>query len=181
MNIEKLYRQDIASIPEWRLVGTEQRDHLIEQARAGDRQARNTLILALLPYVLVYAIRYQRYHIDIMELVGVGNSILVEHFEQALQEANPCGYLVKFAHGEMIQYVRRFQGPITLPTTPGDEPYPIMSLINDTDTFDIEEQHRSATAQDYTPLYEALAHLPTEQSKASWRDCMGCQGKHKRT
>ena len=162
MNIEALYRQDLA---------------VLEQG-SGDQHA---IIHKLLPFVLVYAVRMQNRYSStahVMELVSVGNYVMVEKLEEAMREPNPHGFLLKWAKGEMIQYRRRYQNAITLPTTPGDRAYHLWNILDefDTDEFDIEDVPSSTCKFDDTMLYEAWAALPTEKMRTLIARLFGLNG-----
>lgn len=159
MDIEKLYKQELRILPS---ASREEKAQLLEDARQGDQQARQRLILALLPTIWGYAIRWQRPpYMPALELVGVGNTVLVERLDQALQEPNPIGYLLKFAAGEMVSYRMRYQNAITTPAS-FDEPCEFVSILED---FDIAEPGPEQSHPDYAPLLDAVQALPTERAR----------------
>jgi len=165
MNIEQLYRQDIAGIPDWRCVPEEQKQEIIDQARAGDSTRQEYIACSMLSTIIAYACRFQSSVTDVMDLIGVGNLIIIEHMSDALQSPNPYGYLLNYASGEMKQYRRRYENAITLPTTPGDDPYTVIPLSR-IDTDDIpEEEDIIRSTSDHTPLYEALKSIPSEKGR----------------
>jgi hypothetical protein len=165
MNIEQLYRQDIVDIPDWRGVPEEQRQEIIDQARQGDNTLREYIACSMLSTIIAYACRFQSSVTDVMDLIGVGNLIIIEHMSDALQTPNPHGYLLNYASGEMKQYRRRYENAITLSTTPGDDPYTIIPLSR-IDADDIpEEGGIIRSIDDHTPLHEALKAIPSEKGR----------------
>lgn len=171
MNVEYLYKKELRRLAP---ASTEQKAQLLEEARAGDQQAKQRLILALLPTIWGYATRWQRPpFMPAIELVGIGNSVLVEKFEQAMREPNPIGYLLKFAAGEMIGYRFRYQNAITTPAT-FDDPFSFIDIFDETDEFDIAEPaHEAECTADYTPLYVAVDALPTANARQLIRRLFG--------
>jgi hypothetical protein len=171
MNVEYLYKQELCRLA---CASTEQKAQLLEEARTGSQQAKQRLILALLPTIWGYAIRWQRPpFMPAIELAGVGNTVLVEKFEQAMSEPNPIGYLLKYAAGEMIGYRFRYQNAITVPAK-FDEPFDFIDIFDETDEFDIAEPAQEAEATiDYTPLLVAVDALPTSNARQLIRRLFG--------
>ncbi len=160
MNIEKLYRQDIASIPDWRKIPREEQRKIVERARHGDYAACEEVILGLLPYTLAYATKIQGRSILAMDLVSVGSVAILEYFERALPMENPAGYLLKSAVAQMYYYKRRYSNAITMPTAAvGDTPYEVCTIIDcDSDEF-VQTSPPEEVQDDHSPLHEALASL----------------------
>lgn len=158
MNIEHLYRHDIADIPDWRKISRLAQGEILDRVRKGDESAREEAICSLLPYTLAYATKLQGGSILVMDLVSAGNVAILEYFDRALSKENPCGYLFKCAIGQMKYYKRRYGNAITMPTTGVDTPYEICD-IDDCDIDEFIQVSAMTEMQDHSPLYEALATL----------------------
>lgn len=175
MDTEKLYRDDLRSCHR---LPAEEVEILLQAYRAGDKAARESIITSLLGNICWYAARLQNKYTPFMELVSVGNAVLVEHFDEALLHPNPIGYLKKFAYGEMVDFRRRLNYPIPLPTGPGHEPYTVLSILDEfnTDEFDIAEETAFAQEDDHTPLYEALDALTSSNAHTLLLRLFGLSG-----
>jgi DNA-directed RNA polymerase sigma subunit (sigma70/sigma32) len=90
------YRSDVLRLP--RLTRQEERE-LVQRARQGNQQAKETLLQSCLRYVASVAYRYVCYlqHDEYLDLVSVGNLALVECLEKALTVENPVAYLLGVA------------------------------------------------------------------------------------
>lgn len=128
------YRMEIAFIEP---LGSAQEEALVEQARAGSKEARTTLVEQCAPYIEYWARRYfhayswQSWRIDLEELIGWGNFFLATHVEQAMQKEEPIGYLKKAARLSMIRQVRLHQSLIVASPNcakDGSYPHPVDSL-----------------------------------------------------
>lgn len=175
MDTEKLYRDDLRS---YHRLPAEEITALLQAYRAGDKTARENVITSLLGNICWYAARLQNKYTPFMELVSVGNAILIEYFDEALQHPNPIGYLKKFAYGEMVDFRRRLNYSIPLPTGPGHEPYTVLSLFDEfnSDEFDIAEETTFAQEGDHTPLYEALDSLASSNARTLLLRLFGLSG-----
>jgi RNA polymerase sigma factor (sigma-70 family) len=80
----------------------------IEQARAGDNEARQALILHCISYALVKAngIYYERRprHIDALDLAQEANLKMLEGIDKALEVRQPVSYLVTLAVRAIQEY-----------------------------------------------------------------------------
>lgn len=78
----------------------------VQQARNGDLEARNTLLITCLPVIVHIASRYYVHvpHEDILDLVGVGNLAITEKFDLALTKEKPVPYLFAVADREISNY-----------------------------------------------------------------------------
>ena len=160
----------------------EQQGQLLAQARAGDASARERLIYSLLRPIAAFAYRTHRYsnlwHYEMMDLVSVGNLVLIEHFDDALSKDDPLLYLISYAYSEMRDFCRKSASLIVTPRTIGEEPVIVESLEalcdrrkdDDDDGVDFEIFLGaplftvSPSHINCIPLYEALSKL-TEASQ----------------
>ncbi len=163
-------------------------DALLDEARV-DPLVREHVLHSLLPTIRGYACRLHRSSasapttalIDTMELVCVGNLVLVENMLEALlYRANPLAFLLKCARLEMMSHCQQYgHGPITYPRSGAMEDLPCYRYVHledvDTDLFDIldpsQNQGQSQTANfdaeaDTAPLYEALDALSTDDARS---------------
>jgi RNA polymerase sigma factor (sigma-70 family) len=85
----------------------EQEQELVNRARQGDKQAKQEIIQACLWYVTQTAQKYidALKHDDLLDLVQVGNTALVEKIENALTKPKPFAYLMATARLEIKHYV----------------------------------------------------------------------------
>lgn len=100
-----LYRAEVARVPR---LSHEEEQRLVASARAGDIEARKTLIVNSLPYVLwrahdAYNLRSLA-HDDMLDLAQVANLAMVEDMEQALVRDNPVSYLQGIARRAITLY-----------------------------------------------------------------------------
>ncbi len=138
----------------------------LEQAKH-DRDTKDLIIHSMLPILFQYAMRIRLR--DPMDLVSVGNMVLIEEWEQAQTQEMPLRYLLYRAKMAMHAYLRQYEcGPITFPDS-GDMEYPhydFFHIFDKLDTDDIVEPQQSRdTPMDSTPLYEALASLSSETAR----------------
>ncbi len=137
---------------------------LIAQARAGDNNAREQIIVGCLNYVGNLANWYKQYlfHDEYLDLVGEGNLAVVESFDTALLKENPCGYLRGVAKYTIIQYCYTRVNLIVRPKKTAETVY-TTSLDEKPYTYDRLACRAPATVtkvRDYSCLYAALEKLP---------------------
>jgi RNA polymerase sigma factor (sigma-70 family) len=81
----------------WRIarLSPDEEQTIVEQARTGDQQAKNTLIESCLVYVMHMAKVYHVYfeHDDLLDIVQVGNLAIIEKLDKALTKENTAAYL----------------------------------------------------------------------------------------
>lgn len=84
-----------------------QEQELVNRARQGDEHAKQEMIQACLWYVTRTAQKYidALQHDDLLDLVQVGNTALVEKIENALTKPKPFAYLMATAQLEIKHYV----------------------------------------------------------------------------
>lgn len=174
LDAETLYQIEMADIP--RISHAEERA-LADRARQGDVQAKEALILSLLPVVRSYAFRYHQVYrwqntsLAIMDLVSVGNLALIEEIDAALEVAqNPHAYLTTAAYKAIRDYCPIHDGVIRSPGTPDAIPYAVGSLdrsIKRTEDGDetyadaiMDRRHEPVPTPDYQHLYDAISQLP---------------------
>lgn len=157
-DVEALYRADLRRYPR---LSPDEIEPLLAACRTGDKEAKDTVLCSILGNICWYAARLQDKRTPFMELVSVGNAVLVEHFDEALHLPNPIGYLKKFAYGEIIDFCRRLNHTVTIPTGPGHKPLHMLYILDDftADEFDIAEEVVQSCQDDHAPLYAALASL----------------------
>lgn len=166
------YRYELSHLPR---LTQEEESELKERARAGDEQARASLIESCLHYVAFIAARYKRYihHDDYLDLVGVGNLAIVEYAEKALTMDNPCAYLFAIAKTTIITYCMTRASLITKSRYTCSPDAYIESLdaplYQDSEATLLDrlaapetepEEEPESKESDYTSLYNALETLP---------------------
>jgi len=186
---EQQYRAEIARLPRW----TErQRQELVEGARKGDTQARDSLILSCVGYVVGVARKYAvicaaaASPIEFLDLVQIGNVTIVERMDKALAHPNPIGYLYKAASGAIIQYCQTRSSLIVTPKDNKGKPLAPMEMQRlDVPTSRNDEEQRlghevlstetrfpkpeSEIEGDYRMLYTTVASLPARQQETITR------------
>lgn len=179
------YHYELSLLP--RLNQEEERE-LRDSARAGNGQARSSLIENCLRYVTYIAARYRRYvhHDDYLDLVGMGNLAIVEHAEKALTMNNPYAYLFIVAKYTIIEYCMTHASLVTK-SRDYDAPNPYTGSLDapidqncDITLLDLlaaPEAEPAPADQDYTRLYEALDTLPEKYRQVLIRHygLHGCQ------
>lgn len=160
------YHCELSFLP--RFTQEEERE-LRDRARAGDEQARSSLIENCLRYVAYISARYKRFvhHDDYLDLVGVGNLAVVEYAEKALAMDSPCAYLFTVAKYAIINYCMTHASLITKSRDyDAPDPYtgsldtPIYQDSNTTLLDLLATPEPTRAERDYTGLYEALDTLP---------------------
>lgn len=170
VNSFDLYKQETRSIP-W----LSDEDEIVyqERARSGDTAAREALILDCLNYVASVATHYARYakHDDILDLIGIGNLILVENIDHALTRPNPAGYLRMRAKYAIIGYISTKAHLVACPSCK-HPPMRTLSLDSDPAYYmhtPAPQPEQRGKEPDYSKLYEAVERLP-----ASHREALTC-------
>lgn len=142
-----LYGRDLSTLT---CLTTQEKRTAVEQARAGNQQAREKIILHCLYDVQELAARYCRSFrsMEYMDLIEVGNLALVARFEQALWKSDPFPYLKAAAKFEILKYCLQYRSLIRcpLPLARGELP-PAVAI----ESFD---------GPDQAPLRETLTDLP---------------------
>lgn len=165
----------------------------IEQARAGDNEARQALILHCISYALAKAnsIYYERRpcHVDVLDLAQEANLKMLERIDKALEARDPVRYLVTLAV-RAIQMYCTYHAPMiqkpgySLKVLAKIDPYPatvesldapiyeegqrlkvelIEAPASHTELNDERRQYR------FKPLYEAVKHLNPRQRATTIR------------
>lgn len=162
------YRYELSLLP--RLTQEEERV-LTDQAREGDKQARDRLIEGCLRYITFIAARYKRYvhHDDYLDLVSVGNLAVVENVEKALTMDNPQAYLCVTAKLAIIEYCMtraslitksRYSNASDPSVSSLDAPVYQDSDISMLDLIAAPEAEPERKERDYTQLHKAISTLP---------------------
>jgi DNA-directed RNA polymerase specialized sigma subunit len=117
LTAREMYRMELAQLPVWTKA---QEQAIIPEARAGNTNARQSLIESCLPYIIDVATTYADLHsghdtLDIMDVVATGNLRLIERIDTALQAPNPCGHLRQAARGAMADYCTENKTSIRIP------------------------------------------------------------------
>ncbi|MBV9690221.1 MAG: sigma-70 family RNA polymerase sigma factor [Ktedonobacteraceae bacterium] len=183
---DKQYRQALAPLS---YGSQEQEQAMVVRARAGEQQAREQIVLSLLPTVRAFAYRYRSLaraaepracQVDALDLVQVGNLIMVEKVEQALQAERPHAYLIGCAKSAIRTYCREYQSLVRRPshaacdhmcwTESLEQP---LCQDGDLSYADVLEQPTDVPEppRDYEALYQAVRRLPTKQQEAVIRFC----------
>jgi RNA polymerase sigma factor (sigma-70 family) len=178
---EEAYSKDVGEHPR---LSDEEEERLVAQARLGNKQARETLILDALSYVMKVAHKYARicgahgrWRVEYLDLVQVGNVTLVECMDKALAHACPAGYLRRAALGEIVKYCMKHGSPIASPSQRGGHILPmkeVESLDKPLGPGNEEDAHTLAdllvatepekrSERDFSTLYQALAGLTEKQ------------------
>jgi DNA-directed RNA polymerase sigma subunit (sigma70/sigma32) len=178
LTAEKQYRREIAQLCS---LTEEQEAELVTQARTGDKLARQRLIESYLRLVAGLASRYaNHYHIEYMEVVGIGNWLLVEHLDRALTFNRPGAYLTVILPYRMNDYCICHLTPIRKSTTYGVPNKCVLSLDrplisddpNSGTLADLVADPGSDPAEaerDYTLLYQAIKRLRPGQREVILR------------
>lgn len=151
---------------------------LTESAREGDAQARETLVLSLVPKVRAFAFHHKdEYHsanrrLEIDDLVQEAVLCMWDKLGMALWKDNPCAYLLVVGYNTVRRYCHLHATAITTPDDPLTYycPLPVDSLHaplriheNDCTLLDLvpapSQDSTVETLKDYTPLYQAVAQL----------------------
>ncbi len=154
-------------------------------ARAGEKQAREDMVVACLRYVfhVGYALATQG---DIRELaediVAQGNLAVMEYLERAYDHISPFGYLMTCAKFVMVRYAQQHSKLITLPTHQSSRAkyapmYQFFSI--DAPGPDGEEWEDDLMApdlildgeeeKDFTPVLQAVEALPERRREVVTR------------
>ena len=155
---EEQYRSITKHLPRFT---REQEADLIQRARTGDSAAREELIISCLNYVGFIANWCARfvYHDDYLDLVGIGNLVIVENLDKALAKDNPCGYLRKIVKCTVVTYCLTHASLVTRPV----KSEPTYTVSFDTPVYAntlSQEPVVVSEKADYTLLYQALERLP---------------------
>src|SRR5260221_729557 len=101
-----LYSAELKRLP---LLSRVEQQPLLTQARSGDQAAKDALVIHCLHWTVRRAARIYRQHhprhLDLMDLVGVGNVEIMEKFERALEKPDPVKFLLASAAYEMQSHV----------------------------------------------------------------------------
>jgi RNA polymerase sigma factor (sigma-70 family) len=180
---EEAYSKDVGELPR---LSREEQNALVAKALLGDIQAREALILSIVPYVMAVARKYaticthaNRKRIEYLDLVQIGNLALLECLDRALAHQNPIGYLKVAAAGEIIEYCQKYSSliasyrkrdksyarPIDLdsldtPVRCSNEEEADCTLA---DTLVAPEPVPEPPERDYSALYQAVATLTEKQ------------------
>lgn len=150
----------------------EDRNRLAVLACQGDQDARQKLIESFLHNVVKYATDLTRRfgHLSFLEIVQMGNMLLVEYIDRALWAENVCGYLLKTVKHQMYAHCLRHSSAIL---TPRDEhPHTLLSLdrpLTDESTTVFADivaaPSAPAARRDCSTLYQALSQLSEERQE----------------
>jgi RNA polymerase sigma factor (sigma-70 family) len=178
---QALFRHDVLHQPKPYRWPRWQRDALIEQARAGDQEARELLICSCLWFVFHRAWRYKDIvrHDDPMDLVSVGNVAMVEALEKALWANDPFRYLMSQGAYAIAHYVyhenymikRDKHRNLVTPDVSLDAELQngliYGGMVGKPSEVDIsslyEEDSNTQEDEKYAPLYQALDRLTEKQ------------------
>ena len=108
-----LYSAEVKRLPH---LSREEQRPLIDKARHGDKDAKDTLILHCLKWSITRAVRIyleqEPEHLDVMDLVGVANVEIMEKMDRAIaQMEDPVMFLLSSAAYEMQSYCR-YKNPL---------------------------------------------------------------------
>jgi RNA polymerase sigma factor (sigma-70 family) len=136
---QQQYRAEIAGYAQ--MLDDEQATRqLVEQAQAGDGEAREALASALLPRIERYAYRlstlfYGCPRIEYADLVGEGNLAAWQGLPTALEKAEPLRYVLAVAYTAMRSHCKEYASLILTPLEEGTIPLKVESLEQPRLTF----------------------------------------------
>jgi RNA polymerase sigma factor (sigma-70 family) len=164
----------------------EQEDALTARARAGDKQAREDILLSFYPYCEAVARKYAQCYqwasarLNSLDLMHEGMLRAIEYFDHALEYERPFAYLWKTIQTTILTYCLQWASPIKTVQNEHRQYEPSMRvtsldapLSRDSDTVlaDLIEDIPVSLdpERDYTFLYEALETLPARNREAVTR------------
>lgn len=153
--ILQLYRNELADIS--LRLSSEQQEALIERARSGDSEAKETLIRSLLGNIFAKALCSSACDDDLaMELTSTGNHALIDCFDRLIQRDYPLARMTAYAYGEMRHYGQHCKGLITLPHGPNIFHFERCGLQ---EAYDLPASTNSSI-RNTEALYQAMNTLP---------------------
>jgi RNA polymerase sigma factor (sigma-70 family) len=173
-----LFRYDVLNQPKVNMWPKEQQDALIEQARAGDQEARELLLCSCLSFIFYRAWRYkdELRHDDPMDLVSIGNVAMLEALDKALYADNPIKYLISQGAYAIAHYVfhdspmikrdkhRNIVTPVTsLDAELGQTDLTYNDVLGMIDVVDLSSDVEDTQDKKYAALYQALDRLTEKQ------------------
>jgi len=184
---DKQYRQALARLP---LRPCDEQEHaLVVRARAGEQQARELFVVSLLPMVRVFAYRYhaalrsadpRACHWEVLDLVQVGNLVMLEQVERALQAECPFAYLFSCAKLAIRDYCHEYQSLIRLPRSASSEQVCWTESLEQPLSQEREGSYAEVLEQpadvpepprNYEALYQAVRRLSPKRQEAVIRVC----------
>jgi DNA-directed RNA polymerase sigma subunit (sigma70/sigma32) len=170
------YHQEISQfVP----LSDEQKQALIERARAGEQQAGHDLVCSLLPSVFLLAIRYAQIarRTEIGDFCQAASIAMLEALERALEKKNPYAYLYGVARLTMQQCYGLHDELIEKKSHQDYEKENYVTLSLDVPLHSTGEQTwedvleapalildgETKTAKEHEPLYQALDALTDKQ------------------
>lgn len=176
------YSHELASLPRMSTLSQQDKETLVQLARAGDQQAKERIIEALLHSIRSFAKKlYAQYgweapRLEYLDIIAAGNLAVVETFERGLQKYEPFGYLFAVACGEMYSYCFQYRSLLSVPhgsrideafeIVSGDAPYYKNSertLFEVVDIASPQEERENHQGKEHPKLYEALETLSARQ------------------
>lgn len=166
---------ELSALP---MYSEEDRNALVQRVCQGDREARQELVLSVLPLLLPTAWSCASWcdHLSVPEMVQVGCETVLRCLDRALWIENPVGYLVRSAQNDILRACSRRYGLITVPRDA--VPYSFVGLdepVAGQGNHSTKEHTRTladilpaadgaaSPARDHTALYDALAHLSEDR------------------
>lgn len=152
----------------------EQEDMLVEQARNGSQDAKETLILSGLAYVIRVAYTYfltlATHHDDFLDLIAIGNLALVEMIDTALTKQRPLIYLLTCAKFAIHHHCYYCSDLITRARNAERKTVRSLDVLLDSDV-DLPASEESSEEGGtnsvlYGALYEAISELTERQREA---------------
>lgn len=159
---------EVAALP---MYSEEDRYRLMRLTCQGDKQARQELVLSLVPLLLptAWSCASWCHHLSVLDIIQAGCETLLLTVDRALWIENPLGYLVRAAQCEMMRACSSRNGLVKIPKRVMT-PYQFVSLdkpFEDPEGPTLAEMlpapDSSSSDDDYSALYEALAQLPEDR------------------
>jgi hypothetical protein len=179
LSAQEQFFADLRALPRYT---EEDRQRFATLACQGDRQARNAFVESMIPYIVKYASRLVvRFpHLTLLEIVQIGNMLLVENVDRSLWVENPCSFLLTRVKYEMLYQCIRYATPISTPRQ--ELPRSLVSLDQPVQVSGSRHHKEELLAdllaaasdmpsdRDYTFLYDALARLSKDRQEllARW-------------
>jgi DNA-directed RNA polymerase specialized sigma24 family protein len=160
-----LYSAEVAHLPK---LSREAEAILIERARQGDSEARESLIISCLSYTLGKArfIYFERrpLHDDLLDLVQEASVLMVTDLDKALKKTNPASYLRGIAYRTISQYCTYHSALIQKPE------YPLEKLAQYATTVEsLDAPIYNGSKRILVDLIEAPKMPPEQEEKGSYK------------
>ncbi|GCF07324.1 RNA polymerase sigma factor [Dictyobacter arantiisoli] len=164
----------------------EQQDCLVARARAGEKAAKDDIILSLFPRLQAMASKFifthfhNKHSVECGDLANQASITVIEIFDVALTKEDPYAYLMKAAKRTMIEYYLHGDADTIRTCHQYQDPIPVLSLdtqLEASETFcaalqtaELRLEVPPTPEEIYADLYKAIETLP-EKQRAIIRRC----------